>query len=495
MSTDPLADLLPTRSTIPATLDLAPVAVDDAQDPIGGLSLDDGPVAGANWPQRQQMLITRLLLGTPEADELRRFQQETCLPHFFSDLRSGIMSWIQEHYKQMRALPSFEQCLARFGDVAHTAVLPEHERGRALSSAVTLPALLQSVREAFCETTVGEMLTAAVTQYADVTRRHLVETTLHGGLARIASAANGTMRVKSMAEMATSIEERYAAVKRGQLWGVPIPFPFLQQSLRGWQDGDFVYIVARPSVGKTWLLCQAAAAAATGNPWLFSDPAKFSCTMPSGEERRAAAVTTLVVSAEMPPLDLAYRIAAMIGHLPYAPMRGGTMNEKDETTLRALTDMLRRPDGFGSRLHITDALTPTQIMSEADRLNAKLIAVDGFYLLAGKGEKRWERFQHNSETLRRYVLNAGRVMVATSQLDVNVDKVAFSQAVDQDASVLLQAGASNEQRSRRQICISPKKVREGSVDQSMLYNMDPSTSAFDEVGIAPPKAMARRRGF
>lgn len=465
---------------------------DPVLDPLSGFdtSSDDLPPLdapiGSDGLRRQQALLTRLLLGAPAAGELQEFWREPPTAGMFEGPRASIAAWLFDYWRERRTLPTFEQCRARFGDVADGALLPETDRGRATSSAESLVAQADALREAYVERMLGDALLAASQQYARPESRRLVRDTLRRGLAEADAGATTAMRLQSFANLTSALRARYESAKAGELWGTPLPFPFLHQACRGMSAAEFGFILAKPGVGKTWALCACACAAAIGDPWLFTDPAAYQQTKLPAETVAQQAATTLIASMEMPVLDIGLRCASMIGRLPYTDLRHGRLSAQHETTLQRLFSLLERPDYFGGRLHFTEAPNVDQLRAMADRVNAGVILIDGVYLMQGRGEKRWEQLQSNLQVLRTYGLSTGRRIIMTSQFDTQTERIAFSQAIEQDATLIVECSATAEMRLRNQLRFRARKTREARIANEYLYNWNPDASLFSEIGPAAP---------
>ena len=111
-----------------------------------------------------------------------------------------------------------------------------------------------------------------------------------------------------------------------------------------------------------------------------------------------------------------------------------------------------------------------------------MVIVDGFYLMAGPGEKRWERVQDNLQQIRTHSLTTGRPYLIASQLAQKEDRLAFSQSVEQDSSIIIQLHQSLQEKNMKQIRIQTRKVREGVSDLQYHYNWDIDNMRFSEEG-------------
>lgn len=125
--------------------------------------------------------------------------------------------------------------------------------------------------------------------YAEIVQRNAVTRRVRASGARIAKLAGDdslgeaqrilatcapkvASSVKSAKEhLKTSVELMAQRVEATEvLTGVPTSLEWLDETLSGWQQGDLVIVAARPSVGKTALVVQAALhSAQQGHPTLF----------------------------------------------------------------------------------------------------------------------------------------------------------------------------------------------------------------------------------
>jgi len=471
--------------------ELAPHPVEEPED------LLTRPASQADPTRRQQALLTRLLLAAPDVHEVRAFFSEGLPLEYFDGPRAAIAAWLLERYRDTRSLPSLEECRARFGDIAETGLVPESDRPRVLSGASSLPGLLTAARDAYVERRLGETLTAAAQQFSDPTRRRETYATLQRGLRDVAAAESRSISTRTLAQLTDDVAARYRAAQTQQLWGVPIPLPFLNQALQGWQPAELAIILARPAVGKTWLICMCAIAAAAGDPWMFTDPERYQLPRLTVEQRAKDARRVLFVSMEMPPLDIANRLTALCARVKYTPFRHGKLATDDETRLYRALELLNKNEHVGGRIQLTSIASVPQIVAAVERFQAQLLIIDGFYMMAGHGEKRWERVQENLQALRQFQLASHVPVLLTSQFAQQDDRAAFSQSVEQDASVLLEMSRGSDGARLNQIYIKTRKVREGKVGDEYRYNWNPDEPAFDEVGPATRfggNNTARRRG-
>jgi len=436
--------------------------------------------------ENQRAFMTRLLCAGIKNTELDQLLREGIKFECFTDEVSNILKWVTDYYRTVRTLPTLDQVMEQYPKLESLALEVGDKRTEIISGHVTLAGFHRGVVEShFLKTFVGLFDSVAEMWDKNIPISDLWDEVATGtkNLARLYSISN--QNAKTLSEAAEEVRREFDQAKQGLNWGIPLPFPFLNDALRGLQPAQLMTVVARPGVGKTWFLIMCGCSAITGNPWLFTAPEKKGVivTPEEWEGYSNNAKRVLFVSLEMPVIDIAKRAIALLTKLRYPEIRAGKFTlESDEQVFYETLDTLQKPQNIGELFQVITANNPDQIAACADQFNADMVIVDGFYLMAGPGEKRWERVQDNLQQIRTHSLTTGRPYLIASQLAQKEDRLAFSQSVEQDSSIIIQLHQSLQEKNMKQIRIQTRKVREGVSDLQYHYNWDIDNMRFSEEG-------------
>ncbi|PKK39844.1 Replicative DNA helicase (DnaB) [Clostridiaceae bacterium JG1575] len=173
-----------------------------------------------------------------------------------------------------------------------------------------------------------------------------------------------------------NIENMY--VNKGQLTGVPSPFPALNEKTAGFQPGDMVLIAARPSMGKTTFALNLAEYAAL-------------------KEGKSVAIFSLEMSTD----QLAYKLLCSQAGVDMNKMRLGDLNESDWDNIARVTGPLSK-----ARIFIDDTagISVMEMKSKARRLKLEhgldMIVIDYLQLMSGKGDNRQQEVSEISRSIK-----------------------------------------------------------------------------------------------
>lgn len=188
---------------------------------------------------------------------------------------------------------------------------------------------------------------------------------------------------------------------RDQLFGVTTGFASINELTFGWQPGELVVIGARPSIGKTTFVVNAAVAAA-----------------------QAGAGVIPVFSLEMRRKQLEYRILSSLSGVPLSRILSGHLMGPDFDKVSAAVQAMH-----GLSVHINDqagGITAGRIRSECRRLRSEIgplamIVIDYAQLMDGMLEdKRATRNDQITDTSRRLKVMADELsapVILLSQLN------------------------------------------------------------------------------
>lgn len=218
-----------------------------------------------------------------------------------------------------------------------------------------------------------------------------------------------------------------AAVKRrrqtDEISGASFGFDFLDKVTDGAQGGDFIVISARPKMGKTHILCNAANSAY--------------------DQGRKVMIATF----EMTALQFARRLIERRTNISSKNVKFGNLSFHGEKKIRDHVVELKGHEATGHSLMIYNGslYTRTDILAaKIDEVNPDILFVDGAYLLKlSKGNKStWETVAEAASFLKDLALQRNIPVVATYQLNRGttkkssaLDTIMYSDAIGQLASI------------------------------------------------------------
>lgn len=206
------------------------------------------------------------------------------------------------------------------------------------------------------------------------------------------------------------------------------PWSPVQDITMGIQPDDFIVFYGRPKQMKTWLLIALLA----------------SCFE---QEKKV-----LIYTKEMSKENIFARMAACLLHFRYDDIRLGQLTQEQWQSYYALMTLTKHPIK-GELLRVLSAKdahggdTVSWLAGKIDRYKPDVAFVDGMYLMADeqsrKGAADHTRVMNVSRALRQIPLSTGVPIVATIQANrkaaghnnANLDEIAYSDAVSQDATI------------------------------------------------------------
>lgn len=210
------------------------------------------------------------------------------------------------------------------------------------------------------------------------------------------------------------------------------PWMPLQYGTKGLQREDYVVIYGRPKNMKSWVLA-----------WLI---AHFY------DQRKRL----LIYTKEMTADNIFRRAGACLARVRYDSVRLGTeggATDADREALYAVERMLTLNQeaqpvwGLSANDAAEGGDTVPWLMSKVELYRPDIVFIDGMYLMSdSKGSKKdHERVRNISRAVRAMNLKTGIPIIATLQAnraaaknqDANSDEVAFSDAIGQDATLLM----------------------------------------------------------
>ena len=463
--------------------DFSDLGADVGDDLDLDTQLEPTDVRPFDYDHDQRAFMTRLVDGATAKPELEELLRVGFGADVFAEPFRSRLSFLLDRFRALHVLPDRRAVSKQFGDFADRCLLSGDAAQRAATSDKTLRALYEEVRNDAFLTRLTQLHTAQTAWFNDralpvsgIWERLQAE---HRDIGRVMGASTQNAMLLGPALDVVAQQVRVASTEAD--WGIQLPFPFLNETLRGLQPGELTTVVAKTGVGKTWAMLMCGAAAITGNPWLFTPAESVKKAPRTPEQNLADRKRVLFVSVEMPVLQIARRLSALLTKLGYGEIRSGRF--ADQARSDQFFAMLEKAKiAFGDRMLIAQLFTVDEIAAYADMVNADLVVVDGYYLLAGEGEKRWERVQDNTRALRLHSLRSNRHYLLSSQMARGRDELAFSQSVEQDSAAIVELLAPSVLRQVSKIVIRTRKVRDGDTGQAFLYNWDYKHLRLNEEG-------------
>lgn len=438
----------------------------------------------------QRLFMTKLVMhktGPNDIDELirRGFNASS-----FSKAIKPKLEYVLNYYRDHKVIPNSRMLTKQFPGFAKDCLLTTQDQAVLVEQDMPLHALYHEVAESnfllMAKVAIEQLFelwqdpNTPVEKYWETMDRY------HRELAHVRST--GRSEAMTFAEATHILEREFDEAMTGRNWAIPIPFPFLYEALRGFQPAEVTTIVGRTGVGKTWAALMCAVVAVLGNPFHFTPASKVGFTdHPLDKQWRFNnRKRVLVVSLEMPIPQIARRLFALLSKLAYPEIRKGKFADPaNEKLFRERIQQVRKSEWeIGENCLLIRATSPDAIAAYADSFQADLVIVDGFYLMGGTGEKRWERVQDNMAQMRVHSLMSGRHYVLVSQLAQKEEKLAFSQSIEQDSSNIIVLKQTEGERNSEKLRIGTRKVRDGTVGQEFYYTWSVVTPRFEQEGEA-----------
>jgi replicative DNA helicase len=231
----------------------------------------------------------------------------------------------------------------------------------------------------------------------------------------------------------TRIMQRYDMREKGvDLSICPWPWEPLQDATGGIEPDDYVVIYGRPKSMKSWVLA-----------YLIGHVYEL------GKK-------TLIYTKEMTPDNIIARVVAIMASIRYHEFRRGRLAPNEKAALYEAWRVLHHLKEVQNMVCLSgkDAGeggdTVPWLRSKVEQYKPDLVFVDGMYLMSNarsgrKGQKDNERVRDISRDLSQLRLDTGVPVIATIQAnrdaakntDANLDEVAFSDAIGQDATLAM----------------------------------------------------------
>lgn len=253
---------------------------------------------------------------------------------------------------------------------------------------------------------------------------------------------------------------------RGGMFQIQYPWPSANRATLGIDNGQLIAIVGRPGDGKTtltiFMLCHF-------------------YPMVDGK--------IIVVSNEINAISVTDRIIATTLKVPYADIRAGNIH--DDEIVSALEQYQDNPIVVLDS-EMLGAGTIDTIKAKAKQEKAKLLIIDGAYLMKATGKDMYASAAAISQELKSMSMGLGIPVIITWQLNrqagdgsgASTATVAFSDRLSTDADVIAAIFGTPDMVANNRRVVRSLKVRDGSSFEFEI-NCNYDTMNFGEIEMEP----------
>jgi len=245
------------------------------------------------------------------------------------------------------------------------------------------------------------------------------------------------------------------------------PWQLIDHVTGGFTDDDYIVLFGRPKSFKSWILIYIVA------------------TLLESDKR------VVIYTKEMTSASIYERLACCLGLLRHWNLRNGLLSPEEEAVLDMVSNNMKLPE-FADRVIVlsgADAAGGDSVMwlrSKVELYKPDFIAIDGLHLMhdARKAQKREERISNISRDVRAMVLQLHTPVIATVQAnraaaknnDANLDEIAYSDALGQDATAVIRTikDKPTPERPESTVSLVIGALRNGSLD-GFRINAEPAT--------------------
>lgn len=411
-----------------------------------------------------ELEVLKRLLVEPEAT-LRELNRYSDFPKIFDDHKDALKTALA-HFKKYGKMPDIKTFESKTGLSLPTKV-PEPTRYY-IDSLVEIfsNTRLQRVSRKFEDFVNDGKLTDAVTYMEDNLR-----------------ALRGFTRASATYNLVDTVPERVKAYddRRGmsEINGIPCGWMAIDVETMGWQETDLVYILARMSTFKSWVLFAWAT-----NAWL-------------------SGYTPILFSKEMRYLQIARRIDTYLAKVTFSLVRKGKLSDSRFTAFsKSLKDIYKDKHPY----YVVDTAGDSRydvefVRNQIREHKVDCAYVDGTYLLDSLGDSETERQKNTSRALKRITLDESVPIIATTQANrgsagkkgskVRLDHAQYTDAYAQDGDVVYGFDRGVDKltgRPENAIIVNNLKMRDGT-SAALKVTVDLDSMMFIEEDVDPEDLM------
>lgn len=395
-------------------------------------AVQNGSSGARDLPQFENVLITRII----ETEDIRTVIKRQINADYFvmPDTRAAY-SYLVGHYNQYGATPSMELFREKFEDFdLHT-------------TSDSVAAVCDHLRRNKLYRDLGEMVEEGVRMIRDDPNEAL-------GHFRTMVATLTTQHVLTndidVTKTVEEIKAEYERAAEGQgMLGIPWPWEKLNETTLGIQNGELVFIYARPKAGKTWYMIKTAVHALKhGRRVLFH-------------------------TLEMPVQQIRRRSAAVWSGVDYQALRRGQLEPKVKSQYYDDLDALAELEGFIVSGRGEDKNTGiTSLAAKIQEYDPDIVFIDGVYLMrddrGGKRSNDWQAISHITQDLKALVGRANLPIVGSTQSNRSGEKskgeslseMAFGDSFVQDADYVIRLIHDKVQKEDQEAIMTLPGIRE-----------------------------------
>lgn len=437
------------------------------------------------------------LVGDESYEDYNKLKMGGFTSERFAQLYQPVIKYIDEYALKYTQLPSKEEILEShpgFRDNVKALFADEVPKG-------ALAAIYDNVQKTSLRAQIYDHLAEVAAQYEDQNADPFeILKSLQTESVRIAADYMQTSGgVQTFSECAgILLDELDGRIEIPK--GIPSSFLFVEDQANGLQPGELTTVTGTTGSGKTWILAQQATTATTGDPYHFysDDNLPEGVVRPTKEEKRERRKKVLFVSLEMPPQQINRRMAALYSGVSYSRYRANELSSEEGARLRQVLQFMGNDPHetkVGSHLKVLGpsvADSPEAIHAAATDFGADMVIIDGFYLMRGPGEKRWEKVEaimqevrlHSLQTNRHYMLATQLRREAKTLASTSLDQLSFSASIGHDSTNVFALVQTKNDRAANIANISVLKMRDGVQDQQYIYNWCHTEGIYTQQGLA-----------
>lgn len=258
--------------------------------------------------------------------------------------------------------------------------------------------------------------------------------------------------------------EALRKIQSGATADYSLGFSVLDEDLIGAEKGNFFLIAGTPGSGKTWMLLKL-----LYNLWQDD-------------------LNILLFSFELSEKLINRRIDSIVAGVRYSKFRRGLISEMEK---RRFWHRLQRNAKRKNWMQVLttencDPLSKTgparleYVYSKIMQYKPHIVAIDGFYLMNGKGDAEWEKMAYLSRGMHGITQATGVAGWATSQLTKTSDDktprlrdLSFSWTFAQDTDGVVLLSRPEDMRAAHETSVTIGKFREAEDNMKYILRFDP----------------------
>jgi replicative DNA helicase len=247
------------------------------------------------------------------------------------------------------------------------------------------------------------------------------------------------------------------SIRKGMTVGIKTGINIFDNKYYGWQPGNYISIVGRLGIGKSWLL------------------EYFSCVAYHDGKR------VLYISPEMSINEVEQRWDTLMGTM-YGYRFQNDKLQLGEINLEEykqwLTKAQERSDWITYDSNSGKSFTVPGIAQMVNEFSPDLVAIDGVALLEGPGDALWSKVREISKGIKSLAQNTKVVAMVTAQANREAgvgmpatSQISYSDSIAQDSDVVIPMSSEADRPDIRYITL-PKKRTGKAINKKISINFD-----------------------